>query len=193
MILSQPELHDVAADVKSVQAFWKDSLARRKMTPEADDRRVLAYVSENRWLADCPSCGAGISCWDQNPEACCLGCGRVFVVDWPADKAEAERLLEERAPSARHWLPLEPVANLEAENARYMSVEPRLQVVKEVPRVAFTVATTDHELLDDDVLRLAKTGYVIAHDAQAGAAEVELQKHSAKDAARIEKDLNGSM
>jgi len=196
MIFEAPDM--LAFKPKTPQGqrvYWTEFLERngRHVTP--DHRTVDAYVSDNRWLADCPSCGAGIHAWSENPECCCLLCGHLFAVRWPADKSEAEQVLEERPPSARHWQPWgnhpESVDKLERENELMRDVDARPQLsLVESPRQVFTVDGCGPDL-DDEVLRWAETGYVIRHDMNANEAEVELQRHSDVRAKDIKQKILG--
>ena len=83
---------------------------------------VAAYISDNRWVADCPACRSGIVCWPENPKACCFGCFRVYKVKFPTERtmAQAIELLDARPPANRHWNPAaEKVKDLAAENAEH--------------------------------------------------------------------------
>lgn len=68
----------------------------RGLDPRPLEGRPEAYVSEGRWVADCPECNAGISVapgW----KACCYGCGATFAGakfprNWEAIEAKLERL-----------------------------------------------------------------------------------------------------
>ena len=194
MILSQPDLFGgTHGTVEGVRAHCRDFLARNGKQITPDHRTVEAYVSENRWVADCPSCGAGIACWPVNPKACCLLCGHEFTVEFPAEREQAEKVLEERPPANRHWQPWrESVAKLERENELMRDVEqrPTLTLVEPV-RAVFTVECSGSGSLDEDVFHLAKTRYTIRYDDPQGLAEVELFGHSDDEVARIKKQLDG--
>ena len=83
--------------------------------------RVEAYVSHDRWVADCPGCNGGIACWDQNPRGCCLGCGRVYTVVFPKEKRLIEQALAVRPKTQnRSWLLGETVDQLTAENVQHL-------------------------------------------------------------------------
>lgn len=114
--------------VEHQRAHWEWFLRERRFgrTPIADPRVLTAYCSDNRWVADCPECNGGVSCWDENPHGCCLDCGHVYVVKFPKDYKIAAALLEQRPPGARHWHPHrgETVDQLAEENARKMKVNP---------------------------------------------------------------------
>src|SRR5688572_32920736 len=73
------------------------------MTPYRDHRQVVAYVNDSRWVASCPECNDGMLCWYDNPDACCLGCGHVFSVKFPAGAVKAAGLLLDRPEHARNW------------------------------------------------------------------------------------------
>lgn len=87
-----------------------------------DDREVIAYVSDGRWVADCPQtfCMGGIACWPEHKVACCLDCGHVYKVKFPSKKTreEAELILSQRPLENQNWRPDlgEKVRMLAAEN-----------------------------------------------------------------------------
>ena len=58
-------------------------LMKRRLGLQASNETVVAYVSANRWVAMCPWCDGGIALLPGNPEAVCLGCGRVYRVIFP--------------------------------------------------------------------------------------------------------------
>lgn len=88
---------------------------------EQTGETVPGYVSDSRWVADCPHCNGGIACWPAMPDGCCYDCGRIFLIELPSSqqRAAAEAVLEKREPSHRHWKPWEQdVRDLQAESAR---------------------------------------------------------------------------
>lgn len=97
----------------------------------APSRPTAAYVSEGRWVADCPWCAGGVSVWLAMTDACCYDCGRVLPVTFPSadDVLVAELLLSARAERKQNWRPDqgETVADLQAENARCMTRRERRQ------------------------------------------------------------------
>ena len=105
--------------VEDVQAFWVEWTARHGLPLVTDPRPVQPYVSEGRWVGDCPECNGGIACWDQNPHGCCLTCGHMYPIVWHPDTASAAETLEVRPGRNQHWRPHlgETVAILERENA----------------------------------------------------------------------------
>lgn len=179
LILEAPDLQAFKPrTIEGAWTYWRDFLSRNgKRAPHRDDRTVPAYVSENRWCADCPACDAGIFCWSENPDACCLRCGSVFRVEWPAEKAAAEKVLEDRPPANRHWQPHrgETVEKLERENELMRNIEAR-PVLKPVEptRSVFQVKSVDEGGLDNEALTVAKTGYIIRYDRNAHTAEFEV-------------------
>src|SRR5581483_3580836 len=109
-------VHTSAAEVRLAWEAWaRDrglAVRRRAGDPATDLRksslRVTAYVSDNCWTADCPICFNGMATWPGgNPEACCLDCGHIFEVDYPAGQelGEVVAALEARPPRNRHWRP----------------------------------------------------------------------------------------
>lgn len=194
MILEAPDLQAFKPRTpEGARQHWQDFNAKNGRTVTDDDRLIRAHVSENRWVADCPSCGAGIACWTEYDQACCLGCGHAFTVEWPADRVAGEAVLEARPPANRHWKPwTEPIAKLERENELMREIEARPVIaVVEPVRAVFMVECSGSGSLDDDVFRVAGTSYAIRYDDKQGLAEVELMGRSDADAARISKSLLG--
>lgn len=79
-----------------------------------------AYVSDNRWVVDCPRCSGGAAAMPGYPRACCYDCGGIFTVAFPPPRelASGVAALERRPPGNRHWLPsVESAADLAIENA----------------------------------------------------------------------------
>lgn len=118
--------------VQEVEAFWQDfavahgfvrsdSGVREPGELEETGETVAAYVSDSRWVADCPRCGAGMAAWPEAPKVCCLDCGSLYAVSFPKPRelAAALTVLEARPDqSTRNWRPEdEDVADLKAENA----------------------------------------------------------------------------
>lgn len=119
MILEQPHfLAGAPSTVPAMRAHWDQFLAERRGGLKTHDggKTVQAYVSENRWVADCPGCNGGIACWSENPEGCCLTCGGIYKVQYPADHAAIATTLEKRPPLNRNFRVGETVAQLEREN-----------------------------------------------------------------------------
>lgn len=194
MILEAPDL--LAFKPRNQQGAYdhfSQFLAKNSgRTPKKDKRTVPAFVSENRWVADCPSCDAGMFCWSDNPECYCYRCGSVFLIEWPRDKQAGEQVLEERPPANRHWNPVkEPVAKLARENELMHEVEARPALVAEPLRAVFQVEHCYEGQIDKELLTHAKTGYVIRYDRVAQVAEVELLDRSDAEVARVKKLLQG--
>jgi hypothetical protein len=111
---------------EQVRAFWEafaesQRQAGRPFELRSSRKKLHAYVSDGRWVADCPQCGGGVALWRENPEACCLDCGSVYSkIGWPGEDevAEAERVLAARPSNQLHWRPHEgdTVEDLKVEN-----------------------------------------------------------------------------
>ncbi len=78
--------------------------------------RVAAYVSDSRWVADCPACNGGVACWPEMSDGCCFDCGRIYEIVFPKDWRKGVALLELRPQHNRHWLPGESIDTLKLEN-----------------------------------------------------------------------------
>jgi hypothetical protein len=105
-----------------------NEIPKRVPVLDEEHRQVDPYVNQSRWVADCPACGGGMACWDRNPYACCLTCGRMYEVRWqlPAERAEVMRVLAGRPIGNRNWDPRagETVETLAIENVLMQDVEP---------------------------------------------------------------------
>lgn len=112
--------------VEAVRSFWETFAERQRQAGREFElsrsrKKLVAYVSHNRWVADC-ECGGGIALWRENTDACCLDCGTVYsAIEWPSDKeiAAAERVLAARVEeSTRSWRPdqSETADDLKVEN-----------------------------------------------------------------------------
>mgnify|MGYP001614536268 CR=1 FL=1 len=88
MIRDQRHMYGMET-VADVEAFWAERAAAHGFPLVEDDRTVEAYVSDGRWVADCPECNDGIACWDQNTRGACMGCGHVYPVSWHLDTDQA--------------------------------------------------------------------------------------------------------
>lgn len=123
MIFSQPDQYGCAPDVEAIRAYWGWFLKERRggKTIRDTGATVGAYVSANNWVADCPTCGGGIACWELNPHGCCLTCGSLYQVVFPNQHQAAAQVLADRPPRNRHWFPNrgETVQDLKRENVAH--------------------------------------------------------------------------
>lgn len=89
---------------------------------------AVAYVNHGRWVADCPlpGCDGAEFVSLRNPVFFCCECRNQVTAHLPIPvqlpspelRAEVERCLVARpVPATRNWLPGEPVAGIESENA----------------------------------------------------------------------------
>src|SRR5579859_5475028 len=103
IIDDQREMYHVRT-VEEARAYWTAACGEALVE---DKRQVHAYVSKSRWVADCPDCGSGIACWDENPQGCCGNCKRLFYIEWdpPTIRSHAIRLLHARPVQHRDWFP----------------------------------------------------------------------------------------
>lgn len=121
---------ETAEEVRAEWAGWASRLAGHggfanrdgdDVALEVTGEQTAAYVSDGRWVANCPACNGGIAVWVGMPDGCCYDCGRVWLIVFPAakDVARAEVVLDKRPGGNRHWRPDkgETVDDLKAENA----------------------------------------------------------------------------
>lgn len=80
-------------------------VAVRDLTQAAEP--VLAYVSDGRWVADCPNCRGGIAAWPEHNQGCCFDCGTVATIEYPDESEITEALaaLAQRPDTALNWRP----------------------------------------------------------------------------------------
>ena len=123
--------HDTVEDVEAAWAAYARKAAQEKPVGWEGRTRfietgdtVAAYISDNRWVADCPACHGGIACWSENPRGACLTCGRIYQTTFPKNREQIEAVLGARPAQNRHWLLGETLDMLKAENiARSLPVK----------------------------------------------------------------------
>jgi hypothetical protein len=138
------EARNPRAKVPEVKAAWaeiSESMKRQhggefpnsgRTEPVQGGNTARAYVSDNRWVADCPEdgCNAGIAAWPGNSTGFCFECGTETSLEFPPDMAAGVAVLELRPPENRHWLLIdgewEAVDDLKAQNLLngYTPVQP---------------------------------------------------------------------
>lgn len=122
IILDQREQYGSVTSVAEVRAYQDRYLAEHQLARHTnpDHPTVVPYISKSRWVADCPECGRGLACWDENPAQTCLGCGAQYEAVWqpPTERSQAIRLLAARPVEHRDWFPHkgESVHRLAVEN-----------------------------------------------------------------------------
>jgi hypothetical protein len=84
--------------------------------------KVAAYVSDNRWVADCPNCNAGMALLPDVKQVVCLECGEPYSVTWPKERQAIEDALTLRPRKNRHWFPHETIDDLTRENDQHIDV-----------------------------------------------------------------------
>ncbi len=92
-------------------------MEKPRMWPES----ATAYVSDGRWVADCPYDNGGIAVAPGFPSGFDMGCGTMLGIVWPDGWQEAVEVLEARQkPTEAHWFPQhgETVSQLREENLR---------------------------------------------------------------------------
>lgn len=191
MIRGFPDIYACAPTAEAVRAVCAEHLARRSVAPHKTGRTVPAYVSDNRWVADC-ECGAGIACWEQMGEACCLLCGAVYDVDWSANTPDAMTLLRARPLQARNWAPHkgDTLRELEEENRVMLGVG-TAQVYRpdEPTRALLVIEAAWDPRTAAEIGSLADGPSTIYWDDLTGKAEVELFGRTPAQIARIRKNL----
>lgn len=105
-----------------LEAVWAAALDRQasllggfpnrpgETTVDEIDEATVAYVSDNRWVADCPRCGGGVGCTPGYSRAACYDCGGIITgVSWPAQKtvSDGTAALMLRPIQNRHWRPMD--------------------------------------------------------------------------------------
>lgn len=98
---------ETPANLKSYQG---SQLLQRRLLVTETGQTVPAYVSDNRWVANCPACNGGFAVSHQLPDGICLDCGSAYAVDWSADTPEVRQALRARAPRLRHFFPTDEIA-----------------------------------------------------------------------------------
>jgi hypothetical protein len=99
---------DAWADVPAAELVWRwmeYRTGRRLVPPEADvDDTYYARINQNRWLADCSSCGSAAIVSPTDPRYACTECqwGWCALV-FPADPAAVEASLMALKPGLRNW------------------------------------------------------------------------------------------
>ncbi len=107
-----------AWDLRVSQRLAEYGMSMPRIWPDA----VTAYVSDGRWVADCPYDNGGIGVAPDNPSGFDMGCGTMVAVIFPDGWQEAVQVLEARPrPSDAHWFPQrgESIVELRRENAKH--------------------------------------------------------------------------
>lgn len=123
----------VRPDAESVRTEWEGwalrCAARGGFANRVGEHQIVdggaqaaAYVSDGRWVTNCPACNGGIGVWVGMSDGCCYDCGRVWQIVFPSasEIGRAETVLSKRPDSGtQNWRPDlgETIADLKAENA----------------------------------------------------------------------------
>ncbi|WP_371670031.1 hypothetical protein OG985_21765 [Streptomyces sp. NBC_00289] len=85
---------------------WMEYRTGRRLIPPVDtvDEVYFARINQNRWLADCTSCGSAAIVSPTDPRFACTECqwGWCALV-FPADPAAIEASLLALKPGMRNW------------------------------------------------------------------------------------------
>ena len=105
----------------ALRHFWDEWIASHDLERTLAAGVVPAYISANRWVADCPVCNNGMGVARDEPLTVCLLCGATYQVTMPSDYQRAEVILVRRPWPYRNWLPHrgETIETLERENTEY--------------------------------------------------------------------------
>jgi hypothetical protein len=103
-----PQPIDAWADIPAAELVWKwyETRMGRRVTPpeETVEETYYARINQNRWLADCSSCGSAAVVSPADPRYACTECewGWCTLV-FPADVAAVEAALLPLKPALRNW------------------------------------------------------------------------------------------
>jgi hypothetical protein len=99
---------DLWADVPAAELVWRwyEYRMGRRVTPPADtiDDVYFARINQNRWVADCSSCGSAQIVSPSDPRYACVECGWGWcTLVFPTDVAAVEAGLMGLKPALRNW------------------------------------------------------------------------------------------
>ncbi|MGW0372561.1 hypothetical protein ACWDZW_27465 [Streptomyces coeruleorubidus] len=96
------------ADVPAAELVWKwyeTRMGRRVVPPEDQvDDAYFARINQNRWIADCSSCGSAQVVSPTDPRYACTECNWGWcLLIFPADVDAVEASLMGLKPGMRNW------------------------------------------------------------------------------------------
>ncbi|MFD4562112.1 hypothetical protein ACFWP5_48765 [Streptomyces sp. NPDC058469] len=99
---------DLWAGVLAAELVWRwyEFRVGRRAIPPADavDDTYFARINQNRWLADCSSCGSAQIVSPSDPRYACVECGWGWcALVFPDDVASVEAALMGLKPALRNW------------------------------------------------------------------------------------------
>lgn len=99
---------DAWADVPAAELVWRwyETRMGRRVTPpeETVDDSTFARINQNRWVADCTSCGSAQVVSPTDPRYACTECGwGWYPLTFPEDPAAVEASLMGLKPGLRNW------------------------------------------------------------------------------------------
>jgi hypothetical protein len=99
---------DAWADVPAAELVWRwieYRMGRRAVPPEGQvDESYYARINQNRWIADCSSCGSAQVVSPSDPRYACTECQWGWcVLIFPDDIAAVETPLLPFKPGFRNW------------------------------------------------------------------------------------------
>ncbi|AKN71224.1 hypothetical protein QR97_16685 [Streptomyces sp. PBH53] len=113
-----PEPADAWADVPAALLVWRWYEARmgRRVVPPADEdltgESYYARINQNRWIADCSSCGSAAVVSPTDPRYACTQCNWGWcTLIFPDDVAAVEASLMPLKPALRNWWHADDPAN----------------------------------------------------------------------------------
>lgn len=101
---------DAWADVPAALLVWRwyETRMGRRVVPPADTdltgETYFARINQNRWIADCSSCGSAAVVSPTDPRYACTECGWGWsALIFPAEVASVEASLMGLKPALRNW------------------------------------------------------------------------------------------
>jgi hypothetical protein len=102
---TDPHAWDDVPPAERVWRWYEARVGRRVIPPEGTVEDVYwARINQNRWIADCSSCGSAQVVSPADPRYACTECGWGWcALVFPADVAAVEASLAPLKPYLRNW------------------------------------------------------------------------------------------
>lgn len=130
-------------DTADFEQLNKETQARHGKLGQKARAKIRAYISDNRWVADCSNCNSGIALHPDVNLVVCLECGESYTVTWPKDRDKVEEALVCRPRKNRHWFPHETVDDLHRQNEEHIDAIRTIlanEGIEATPEVASKIA-----------------------------------------------------